>query len=147
MEFFDDFTQLEPALTAASAQATMEGFLDLLGWKVAKAEKKCLPFSEVFVSLGVQVDLSQTKSGCVVLSHKPGRIDNLEDQVEELIASGKMNFKEALSIRGKVYFSESQVFGRMAAPVVHMLSRWQRETGSLFAHTLEPRVGTLAFQS
>ena len=84
-------------------------FLDLLGWKVAKAEKKCLPFSEVFVSLGVQVDLSQTKSGCVVLSHKPGSIDNLEDQVEELIASGKMNFKEALSIRGKVYFLESQV--------------------------------------
>ena len=134
MEFFDDFTQLEPALTAASAQATMEGFLDLLGWKVAKAEKKCLPFSEVFVSLGVQFDLSQTKSGCVVLSHKPGRIDNLEVQVEELIASGRMNFKEALSIRGKVYFSESQVFGRMAAPVVHMLSRRKREIRKSILH-------------
>lgn len=123
-EFFDDFTQLEPAVTKASAQATMESLLDILGWTIATAPGKRLPFESMFVSLGIQIDLGKASQGEVTLAHKPGRIENLEKQIQEVISAKTMSFKEALSIRGKVYFSEGQVFGRIAAPVVFMLSRW-----------------------
>ena len=96
----------------------------MLGWRLATAAKKRLPFSKTFVSLGVQVDLSMAGDGIVLLSHKPGRIDNLEEQIQAVTDADTMTFKEALSIRGKVFYSEGQVFGRLAAPVVYMLSRW-----------------------
>ena len=123
VEFFDDFTQLEQAQTSESAQAAMEGLLGILGWKVATSEAKRLPFSNEFVSLGVQVGLAQAQQGKIIMSHKPGRIASFEDQVKAILSSGTMDFRSALSIRGKVYFSEGHVFGRVAAPVVHMLSR------------------------
>ena len=131
VEFFDDFTQLEPLRSAESAQAAMEGLLQILGWKVATAEAKRQPFADQFVSLGVLVDLAEAKRGRIILSHKPGRIASFEKQVKEILSRGVMDFKAALSIRGKVYFSEGHVYGRVAAPVVHMLSRWEQEVGSL----------------
>ena len=125
MEFFDDFTQLEPEATQDSAMESLEGLLRLLGWTVATAESKRLPFDSQFVSLGVKVDLSRVDCGEVVLTHKPGRIDNFEAQVKSIIDKGSMDFRDAMSVRGKVYFSEGQVFGRMSARIIHMLSRWR----------------------
>ena len=40
IEFIDDFTQIEPKETAASAQASIEELFDLLGWKISMKEKK-----------------------------------------------------------------------------------------------------------
>lgn len=40
IEFFDDFTQVEPASSAASAQEAMEGLLELLGWELSKSNEK-----------------------------------------------------------------------------------------------------------
>ena len=123
VEFLDDFTQLEQAQTSESAQAAMEGLLGTLGWKAATAEAKRQPFASEFVSLGVQIGLAQAQQGRIILSHKPGRIASFEEQVKTILSKGTMDFRSALSIRGKVFFSEGHVFGRVAAPVVHMLSR------------------------
>lgn len=40
VEFFDDFTQIEPARSSDSAQQSMEGLLDLLGWKLRTSDNK-----------------------------------------------------------------------------------------------------------
>eukprot|EP00973_Karenia_brevis_P085910 11915827-Karenia_brevis.AAC.1 len=40
VEFFDDFTQLEPRATAESAQETMETMFRLLGWRISMKEDK-----------------------------------------------------------------------------------------------------------
>ena len=101
VEFFDDFTQIDPEVTSESAQNTLEGLLDLLGWQVATTPEKRLPFGSSFVSLGVQLDLAKVEQSCVVLAHKPGRIANLKEQVERAVDKG-LGFREALSIRGKV---------------------------------------------
>ena len=61
VEFFDDFTQVENASLGDSAWKTMEGMLELLGWEVSMKESKRLPFQQIFVSLGVQVDFALTK--------------------------------------------------------------------------------------
>ena len=123
VEFFDDFSQLEPLATSPSAMVALEGLLELLGWTVSAGDKR-KPFEKSFVSLGVVVDLSGITGGDVVLSHKPGRIDAIRGQVDEIVAKHSLTFKDALSLRGKIYFSEGQMYGRVAAPVVHMLSRW-----------------------
>ena len=68
------------------------------------------------------MDLSGVDTGTVRLSNKPGRIPALK-QIEAAIASGELGFKEALSIRGRLAFAEGQNYGRIAAPVSHMLSR------------------------
>ena len=138
VEFFDDFTQIEPRATGDSAMNSMESLLEILGWRVATSESKRLPFAEKFVSLGVTVDFSAAAHGCVILTHKPGRISGIKDQIEKLRQARMMKFKDALSIRGKLYFSEGQVYGRVAAPVVHMLSRCSEFVVSYFTSSDPP---------
>jgi hypothetical protein len=122
VELFDDFTQIEPATSATHAQETWEGIIGLLGWKLAMAEKKRKAFAKRFVTLGVVVDLKEIKSGWVELHHKEGRLDDIAAQVAKL--RGGMNFRDALSIRGKLAFAEGQSFGRVAALTCRLLSKW-----------------------
>ena len=39
VEFFDDFTQLEPQATASSAQESFEHLFGCLGWEIAMEER------------------------------------------------------------------------------------------------------------
>ena len=61
VEFFDDFTQLEPVVTAESALSSFEALLSLLGWQISCGDKR-LPFAKSFVSLGVNVNLPRQVS-------------------------------------------------------------------------------------
>ena len=124
VEFFDDFTQLEPSATSQSAQFSMESMLKMLGWKIATTDAKRKPFAKEFVALGVQVNLSRISEGEIVLQQKPGRAEALQQQVDAVLRADMMSFKDALSIRGRIFFCEGQTFGRVAAPVIRMLSRW-----------------------
>ena len=124
VEFFDDFTQVEPALTSESAQFAMEALLKLLGWRIADSVTKRRPFNKKFVSLGVQIDFSLVGAGEILLEQKPGRIDALKVQIDKLLDDNVMTFKDASSVRGRIFFSEGQTFGRVSAPLVHMLTRW-----------------------
>jgi len=126
VEFFDDFTQLEPAASAASAQDAMEKLIGLLGWDLSTSEEKRKPFNQIFVALGVQVDFTETASGQIKLSNKPGRVESIAEQVRKILETPKkiLDFKTALSLRGKVAFAEGQTFCRLTAFVAKMLSDW-----------------------
>ena len=115
VEFLDDFSQLEPEATSSSAISALEGLRQLLVWTVSAGDKK-QPFEKSFVSLGVVVDLSGITKGDVVLSHEPGRIESIQAQVDAIIAKRSLTFKDAFSLRGKTYFSEGQMYGRVSAP-------------------------------
>eukprot|EP00973_Karenia_brevis_P069169 9616869-Karenia_brevis.AAC.1 len=71
IEFFDEFTQLEPVATAKSALESLEGLFSLMGWTVSLSEAKRLPFAKCFVSLGAQLDFGRMHDGEIVLSNKP----------------------------------------------------------------------------
>eukprot|EP00973_Karenia_brevis_P036709 5058231-Karenia_brevis.AAC.1 len=58
VNYFDDFTQVEPLATSDSAQQSIEELFDLLGWEVAMEAKKRQPFARKFISLGACVDFS-----------------------------------------------------------------------------------------
>ena len=49
IEFFDDFTQVEPASSAASAQDAIEGLFRMLGWELSKSDEKRKPLSARWV--------------------------------------------------------------------------------------------------
>lgn len=127
VEFFDDFTQIEPLETSESAQGTFESLLELLGWKLSVGEKR-LPFAKSFVSLGVSVKLPLANCCDILLSNKPGRVEAIRKEVDKVFSSSKLfGFKDALSFRGKFAFAEGQTFGRVLAPVARVLSRWASE--------------------
>ena len=131
IEFFDDFTQVEPAGSMESAQIAMEGLIDLLGWKLSTSEEKRKPFMESFVSLGVMVDFGEIEEGILNPRNKPGRVESIEAVVNEILESNnrKMDFKQALSLRGKLAFAEGQTFCRLTAYVARALSEWAAVPG------------------
>ena len=129
VEFFDDFTQIECQSLGESAMSTLESMLSLLGWDVAMTEAKRKPFSVVFTSLGVKVDFERAVGEEIIVSNKDGRIEGIRSAVEELQSKGTMNFKEALSVKGKLQFAEGQLFYRVAAPACRLLAKWASDGG------------------
>ena len=105
VEFFDDFTQVEPALTSESAHEALEGLFELLGWKVSVGDKR-KPFSKEFVSLGVSVELPKQGLKEVLLKNKPGRVAAIGLTVKRFLTSDSLfGFKDALSFRGRIAFA------------------------------------------
>ena len=129
VEYFDDFTQVEAAVLGDSSQLALEELLDSLGWKVADTESKRKPACKLFLALGVQIDFRETIGNYIILRPKEGRIKSIIEMAEEVLKKGSMNFKEALSIKGKLQFVEGQLFFRVTATVCRLLSRWASTGG------------------
>jgi len=145
VEFFDDFIQLEAQASAPSAQDSIEQLFDLLGWDIAMKEAKRLPFNRSFVALGVQVNLPPPGSRIMQIQCKPGRIANLADAVEKILATGQMSEKQAASIKGKLGFTENQVFCRIGGSLARLLSHWHSPTPlKLTAEVVEALRSTMA---
>ena len=72
----------------------------------------------------MQIDLSNVVEGTVSLRCKPGRVEGINEQVKAVVTKGEMRFKDALSIKGKLNFAESQMFCRLSGPLSRMLSQW-----------------------
>ena len=98
--------------------------LNLLGWEVSMSEKKRFSFDQCFVSLGVQIQFGSLAERSITVSNKPGRIESLEIAVNNVVFEGRLGFREALSIKGKISYAEGQLFGRVAAPLCRLLSEW-----------------------
>ena len=66
VEFFDDFTVLQPANLGSSGSSSLQMLLKFCGWKIAG--DKLLDFSGEFVSVGAQENLMhlQTASKIIV---------------------------------------------------------------------------------
>ena len=79
----------------------------MLAWNLATTESKRKPFSSVFTSLGVQIDLTKSVFATIELHNKPRRVQAIVEAVEEftLNKSRLFGFKEALSFCGKIAFA------------------------------------------
>ena len=127
VEFFDDFSQIEPVQTSESAHSSFEDLLQLLGWEISFGDKR-LPFAKSFVSLGVLVKLPDAGGSNIELRNKPGRVEAIKAEAEKVLEVSKpFGFKDALSFKGKFGFAEGQTFGRVLAPVSRVLSAWASE--------------------
>jgi len=118
--FFDDFPTLEAPALADSAQSTVDGVFELLGW----ATKDHLEFSPTFAPLGVVFDLAGSSSGEIVVRNKAGRVEDLQAVAERASRDSRLIVAEARQLRGRFSYARGQTFGRCGAPALRALGRW-----------------------
>ena len=113
--FFDDFITSARRAESESLSVMVNKFFKLVGWTVSSGEKD-LPFSEKFKALGVEIDLTVTAwgSGEARFSNTPQRIAELTETISRVLESRKLPPQEALSLRGRMQFAHSQLWGRSA---------------------------------
>lgn len=68
--------------------------------------------------LGVVVDLTETSSGVVKVSNKPGRATEMEEVLVDVKKSGEFSPAMAAKVQGRMMFAEAQCCGRWLAPVL-----------------------------
>ena len=74
-------------------------------------------------ALGLIFDLSQFGKGKVLIKHTPERKRELIERLEEILTKGSLTPKEAESLRGRVQWYESYLFGRIANLAVHRIGK------------------------
>ena len=84
---------------------------DLLGWRVSGGDKD-LPFSDFFKALGVQISLDNWTKGIVLMQNTEKRILELSGCIDKALREGTLSSAAALSLRGRMQFANSQVWGR-----------------------------------
>lgn len=133
--FFDDF----PVLSMSEiAKLTM---------RFSKDGKKWVPFGNHMAALGVIVDTSRFGEGSVFLLHTDSRKAELNDTLDEHLSGGNMTPKEAESLRGRLIWFESFIFGRVANLSVHIIGKRALERGGNPAITAELRRALLFFKN
>eukprot|EP00435_Cladocopium_sp_Y103_P054514 s1794_g17.t1 len=88
---------------------------------------KKFPFDEKFEMLGLQVDLSECAQKKVFIGHTAERREELMTRIDEILAKGTMDSKEAERLRGRMVFFEGFTFGRLANAAIKNLSRYCTE--------------------
>ena len=113
--FFDDFVLLAVEKDCASSWESFNRLMKILGWKLS--DDKATDWAQRFEALGVAFHLERATSGFI-------RVDNTERRREELITTerGTLTQKEALQLRGRLQFAESQCFGRLGKHCLKLIT-------------------------
>jgi hypothetical protein len=140
VEFFDDFITLAREPECDSVSLVVTQFFKLLGWGVSDGEKD-LPFSAVFKALGVEIDLTLWKEGRAKFANTEKRINELLSTIDKILEAGKLSEAEALSLRGRMQFAHSQLWGRSSklclnAVTAHAYASKNPEVDDGLAHFL-----------
>ena len=121
--FFDDFSTLAPEVVATLSSTSAILLLKLLGWRVADKPGKDQPWSKLFTTLGVVFDISRISESLSTVGNKEERKRKLIAQLNGLITEKFASAKTCESIRGKLTYSDSQVFGRASKGKLKALDR------------------------
>ena len=109
--------------------------LDLLGMKFSREGKKWLPFNEAMAVLEVVLDLSDVKKG-VTFKHTDARRAELDETLSRHSAENRLTSKEAESLRGRLIWFDSFLFGRIANLSLHEIGKRATDIGH--QHKLTP---------
>ncbi|CAE6970568.1 unnamed protein product [Symbiodinium sp. CCMP2592] len=110
--FFDDFVTFATTGCSASAEAAVTSMFKLLGWAFAESGEKANDFSECFQALGIMVDLRACLDGTISFKNTAKRVSEIRAFVGKVLESGRLPHHEALRLRGRCQFADSQIFGR-----------------------------------
>ena len=110
--YYDDYPQMDIVKSGSDAQDTAEALLTLLGWKFSMKDSKRQMVSKSFSGLGVTFDLSLSKLKKIVVCNKPGRIDQVCQDIDDILNDARFTVAVASSLRGRLQFAESQTFSR-----------------------------------
>ncbi|CAE7245150.1 unnamed protein product [Symbiodinium sp. CCMP2592] len=110
--FFDDFVTFATTGCSASAEAAVTSMFKLLGWAFAESGEKANDFSECFQALGIMVDLRACLDGTISFKNTAKRVSEIRAFVGKVLESGRLPHHEALRLRGRCQFADSQISGR-----------------------------------
>ena len=130
--YFDDYVVASHEELAKNSEDCFCMLLDLLGWEYDKDGPKSGIMASHVAVLGVDLDLTQTHRGRVVLSNTQKRADELGAYVAQGATSGSLTRAEAVSLRGRMSFAEGQLFGRKCRALFNSLGHYaSRSAGSI----------------
>ena len=115
--YFDDFSVIELDCLTDSAEVTVQGVFDLLGWPL----KALGGFAPTFHPLGVTVSFDGVVGGEIIVSNRESRIDELGRFVDGLRGRGGITRQEARQFRGRFVFARGQVFAKCGAHALHLV--------------------------
>ena len=110
--FFDDYILFSSPELAKSTDLSAAALFTILGWQFAKEGRKCVPFSAACEALGVIFNLEFAKRGMCLISNTESRIQELVCELERVISAGYILQSDAQRLRGRMQFSEAQIYGR-----------------------------------
>ena len=112
--FYDDFICISRPEDAQSTDMFVRLLFQALGWELSSGPDKDVPFGAVFSALGVQIDLSGTKDGFFEVANTESRKQELQARIAAIVEAGAITPAESMSMRSRLLFAESQIFGRYA---------------------------------
>ena len=127
--FFDDYCQLEVEALSGSADKTALELLSLLGWEVSSGGK-LKPFDAQFTMLGAVVSFEEAQRGLIRVKNKPGRVVDILGLFNRLREDPVANARILPSLKGKLLFASSHVFGRCAQVATQMINHAERQAGA-----------------
>ena len=117
--YVDNFPVVMFVALADAAKTTIDEFFDLLGWRTKNLED----FAGVFPCLGTVVHLGEFGAP-IEVRNKVTRMDEIMSTIRDLRVSGRFTRAAARSLRGRLGFARAQVFGRIGAPALRMLTAY-----------------------
>ncbi|CAE7282163.1 unnamed protein product [Symbiodinium sp. CCMP2592] len=128
--YFDDFPIFSKDSDCDLVEEVATSFLDLLHVYFARAGKKATVFAKAFKALGLIIDLSHFGEGYVTIGHTQERGDELRATITRILESNRLSHAEAESLRGRLHWYTSFLFGRRSSQALNVLSDWVNRSAS-----------------
>ena len=120
--FYDDFVLASKPSLTASASCSMEMVFLLTGWVFAQEGSKATQFDCVCKALGVQFDFHRAEAGLMTVCNTESRRKELIQQIASALQSGFLDKQSTLSLRGRLGFADSFMYGRIGKLVLKQLT-------------------------
>ena len=138
--FFDDFPIISSSALSPSCKGHVHLLFNLLGIQFAGVghDKEGL-FTEKFKGVGLIVDLSDIQRGEVRICHTEDRRLELHKSIEDIHRADSLSAKAAESLRGRLHWYETFLFGRIANLALHVIGKRATLRGGALALDAELR--------
>jgi hypothetical protein len=130
--YFDDFPTLDRVDTAQVTDMAIRSMFLVLGWNLSLDPNKSKPFCKSFAMLGVIVSMEDLAKGDIFVYNKPERIQDIADEIDAVLSSGRCLRPQAASLRGRMQYASNQIFGRIAISTLSTLSEHEFRSRSPF---------------
>ena len=112
--FFDDFICISRPSDVESTDMAVRFLFRAFGWTLSEEPSKDQGFKPVFAALGVELDLRDVAAGVLRIGNTPKRKEELRSLVSGYLEADCLTPEQSESLRSRLMFAESQVFGRSA---------------------------------
>jgi hypothetical protein len=121
VNFFDDYPIIYPQKLVVSCKHAVTLFFKLIGWYISDDPKKSVEFAEHFVALGVSFTVGSWSSSVSYVANLESRVQRVSEFIMEIVEKKRITAKQSETLRGKLQYMDSQVFGRIGKSLMKPL--------------------------